>query len=529
MLQPLPIGEQTFRKVSEGGYLYVDKTRYIYELIRYPSGVYFLARPRRFGKSLLISTLEEIFLGNKELFRGLWLYTSDYQWTAHPVIRLDFSRHSVKNAETLERVIDYFVEELARTHQITLRGFDYQSRFDNLVVQLSEKFAPNKVVILIDEYDHPIINNIENIEEAKRIREVLKGFYTTLKALGGHLRFLLLTGVSKFSRVGVFSGLNNLEDMTMDPIFAAALGITEAEIDQYFGAYVAAVATHTGVTPETLRQQMQYWYDGFCFAQDGERVYNPFSLLQFLKKQYFNNYWFETGTPTFLIKLIQERNYDIHQLKELQLEGLAFSTYEIENLEILPLLFQTGYLTIKAYDPQRNLFTLYYPNYEVENAFLTWLLSAFSHVDNTLNVNHLWQLFDALKANNLKDFFQVLALFFARIPYDLHLKQEKYYQTIFYLIFTLLNLRIDAEKRTSRGRIDTVIELANAIYIFEFKLDSSEQIALQQIKDNGYADLYRGRGKTIHLVGVNFASQQRGVAGWQVETLRNGEWVTVNG
>jgi len=522
MLQPLPIGEQTFRKVSEGGYLYVDKTRYIYELIRYPSGVYFLARPRRFGKSLLISTLEEIFLGNKELFRGLWLYDSNYLWTAHPVIRLDFSRHSVKNAETLERVIDYFVEELARTHAITLRGFDYQSRFDNLIVQLSEKFAPNKVVVLIDEYDHPIINNIENIAEAKRIREVLKGFYTTLKALGAHLRFLLLTGVSKFSRVGVFSGLNNLEDMTMDPIFAGALGITEAEIDQYFGEYVAAVATHTGVTPVALRQQMQYWYNGFCFAQNGKQVYNPFSLLQFFKKQYFNNYWFETGTPNFLIKLIQERDFDVRQLDQLKLRALVFSTYELEQLDILPLLFQTGYLTIKDYEAESQVYELSYPNYEVEDAFRTWLLGAFSQLENSLSDSHLGQLLDALKANNLNNFFQVLTLFFARIPYDLHLKQEKYYQTIFYLIFTLLNLRVDAEKRTNRGRIDTVIELVNDIYIFEFKLDSSEQTALQQIKDNGYADVYRGRGKIIHLVGVNFASQQRGVAGWQVETLKNG-------
>ena len=522
MLQPLPIGEQTFRKVSEGGYLYVDKTRYIYELIRYPSGVYFLARPRRFGKSLLISTLEEIFLGNKELFRGLWLYASDYEWTSHPVIRLDFSRHPVKNAETLEQVIDYFTQELARTHAITLRGFDYQSRFDNLVVQLSEKFAPHKVVILIDEYDHPIINNIENIAEAKRIREVLKGFYTTLKALGGHLRFLLLTGVSKFSRVGVFSGLNNLEDMTMDPIFAAALGITEAEIDQYLGEYVAAAATHTGVTTATLREQMQYWYNGFCFAQAGERVYNPFSLLQFFKKQYFNNYWFETGTPTFLIKLIRERDFDVRQLDRLKLRGIVFNTYEIEQLDILPLLFQTGYLTIKGYEAEHQIYELSYPNYEVEDAFRTWLLGAFSQLENSLSDSHLGQLLDALKTNNLNDFFQVLTLFFARIPYDLHLKQEKYYQTIFYLIFTLLNLRIDAEKRTNRGRIDTVIELANDIYIFEFKFDGNEQAALQQIKDKGYADLVRGRGKTIHLVGVNFASAQRSVAGWQMETIGNG-------
>lgn len=516
MLKPLPIGEQTFRKLIEGGYLYVDKTRLIYEMIRYPSGVYFLSRPRRFGKSLLISTLEELFLGHKELFQGLWLYTSEYQWESHPVIRFDFSLEKARSAKEMREVIQGYLQDIAAQYGITLPKGSYQRQWRGLLEQVGQT---GKVVILIDEYDYPIIDNIGNIKVAVEIREVLKGFYTVIKGMDRYLRFILLTGVSKFSRVGVFSGLNNLKDISIDDRFASLPGITQNELETYFPEYIDRFAARKGIARQTLLKEIKDWYNGFRFSKEGESVYNPFSLLLLLDMQDFRNYWFESATPTFLIKLMKERNFDLRQLSHLQVSELAFSSYEIDQIQLLPLLFQTGYLTIKGYNPTRRLYDLYYPNYEVEDAFSTWLLGAFSYADHTLQESHLWRLIDALHADDLPTFFQLLQVFFAQIPYNIQLKDEHYYQSIFYLIFTLLGLRLEAEKQTNRGRIDTVIVLPGDVYIFEFKLDGTEDQALEQIKTMGYADPYRHQGKTLYLVGVNFSTQQRGIIGWKVERI----------
>lgn len=512
MLKPVQASTYTFRTIIEGGYVYVDKTRYLYDLIRQVSGIYFLARPRRFGKSLMISTLEVIFQGEKDLFQGLWLYNSDYQWQPYPVIRLDFSRHAVKSADRLEQVIDYYIAGIAQMYDITLNGFDYQSRFENLIQQLGRTA---KVVILIDEYDKPIIDNIENLVEAKRIRETLKNFYTVIKAMDQYIRFVFITGISKFSKVGVFSSLNHLTDLTMNPAFATALGITEEELHDNFREHIAAFAAREGMGPMALMHKMQQWYNGFCFVENCQNVYNPFSTLQLFFHQRFANYWFETATPTFLIKLIKEREYDLPQLTPLEISELGFSTFEIENLEIIPLLFQTGYLTIKGYNAERQLIQLAYPNQEVENAFLVYLLEEFSTIQRGLNESYLWQLIDALQAQKFDDFFAVLNIFFANIDYDLHLDYEKYYQTIFYLIFLLLGINVTAEVKTSRGRIDAVVELTESIYLFEFKFGGSAATVLKQIKTNEYHQKYGLKGKPLLLVGAKFDRKKRKVTEWK--------------
>ena len=514
MLKPLPIGIQTFRDIIEGGFLYVDKTRFLYELVKYPKGVYFLARPRRFGKSTLLSTLKEIFEGNRELFQGLWLYESPYRFQAHPIIRIDFSLCPVKTVEELKVELENYVQEIARDYGLTLREGGYQQQFRDLIRQLAAK---NKVVILIDEYDKPIIDNIENVKEAQRIREVLKGFYTVIKGMDEYLRFVLLTGISKFSKVGVFSGLNNLLDLTMSPAFASALGITEEELRSYLKDYIADFAGKEGISADALLEQMRHWYNGFCFSAGGENVYNPFSLLILFFQQRFANYWFETGTPTFLIKLIRERNYDVKQIDTLEMDELSFGSYEIEDLKVVPLLFQTGYLTIKGYEKETGLYRLYYPNYEVEHAFLRHLLSSFSQVENGLAGGYLWKLVAALEDKAFDRFFEILDVFFAEIPYDIQIRKERYYQTIFYLIFKLIGLKVDAEVRTSRGRIDAVVELEAGIFIFEFKLEASEDDALKQIKEMEYFERYRLKGKVINLIGVRFDTEKRGIAGWQIE------------
>jgi len=508
-MKRLPVGIQTFRKLIDGNYLYVDKTEYIHKLIVQGS-VYFLSRPRRFGKSLLISTLNEIFEGEKELFKDLWIYKADYAWEKHPVVRIDFSKEKAENKDDLKGFILYQLKNIADKYGISLTRDKYYEAFDELLTQLSQI---NKVVILIDEYDKPIIDNIENKELAVEFREILKGFYTIIKACDEHIRFVLLTGVSKFSKAGVFSGLNNLEDISMDARYSSLLGITREEMEGSFKEYIDQFAESEGVSKYELIKKITYWYDGFCFSGTCEKVFNPFSALLLFKKLSFRNYWFESATPSFLIKLMKEENFDIKRLKEMEVREESFGAYELENLAVLPLLFQTGYLTIKEYDKDFMTYILGYPNFEVENSFQYSLLNSYSgiHVDG-----YLIDLIRALRNDDFETFFDTLRIFFADIPYDLHISKEKYYQTIFYLIFSLIGLKVKAEVKTNKGRIDAVI-IDKDIYIFEFKFNGDKDQALNQIKDKKYFEKYQGVGKEIYLSGVEFTD--RNIGNWVIEKL----------
>ena len=507
-MKRLPIGIQTFRDIIQNDYLYVDKTKKVFDLVSNPKGVYFLSRPRRFGKSLLISTLNEIFEGEKELFKDLWIYKADYAWEKYPIVRIDFSRKKAENRDDLKGFILHQLKDIAGRYGISLERDQYDEAFDELLTKLSEI---NKVVVLIDEYDKPIIDNIENKELAIELREILKGFYTIIKACDEHIRFALLTGVSKFSKAGVFSGLNNLEDISMDAGYSSLLGITQQEMDVCFKEHIDLFTKSEEIDKSKLIKKITSWYDGFCFSRNCEKVFNPFSMLLLFKKLDFGNYWFESATPTFLIKLMKEKNFDIKRLKKMELREEAFGAYELENLAVLPLLFQTGYLTIKEYDKAFMTYILGYPNFEVENSFQYALLSSYSgiHVDG-----YLIDLVRALRNDDFETFFDTLRIFFADIPYDLHIKKEKYYQTVFYLIFSLIGLKVEAEVKTNKGRIDAVI-IDKDIYIFEFKFDGNKDQALNQIKDKKYFEKYQGKGKKIYLFGVEFAD--RNVGEWVVE------------
>ena len=398
MLKPLPAGNATFRHIIEGGFLYVDKTKWIYEMVRYAKGIYFLSRPRRFGKSLIVSTLEEIFLGNRQLFEGLWIYESDYQWQKHPVIRIDFSQKPVEDVDGLKLNIKTYLQRIAEQNHVVLNEGRYYDQFDELIYKLS---ARGQVVILIDEYDKPIIEHITNLEEAIKIRDTLKGFYNVIKANDQYLRFVFLTGISKFSKVGVFSGLNNLTDITMTPAYSDALGITQDELLTYFPDYITRLAQQEGLSNEELLASIKKWYNGFCFSVRCKQVYNPYSLLRLFQDNFFSNYWFATGTPTLLIKLIKEQQYKLEQIAELKAGLLDFSSYEVDKVKIIPILFQTGYLTIKHYNKQRNQFHLYYPNYEVESAFLEYFVDDLSAQGSKPTNDYLWQLTDALEKKEL--------------------------------------------------------------------------------------------------------------------------------
>jgi len=515
-MKSLPTSTATFSDIIEGNFLYVDKTEYIYQLVKPAKGMYFLSRPRRFGKSLLISTLDELFQGNRTLFKGLWIDESDYEWNSYPIMRFDMSRHGIRNVIEWEESIHAHLRRIARDYGITLENQSLNIMFEELIFALAEQSQSQKVVILIDEYDKPIIDLLEDVAEAKLMRNALRRFYTVIKSMESHIRFVMITGISKFTKVSIFSELNNLTDLTMHPSFTTALGLTTSEIQHYFGDRFQPFAQQEELSVEDFLEKVQVWYDGFRFSDTNEGVYNPYSTMQLFDAQRFANYWFESGTPTFLIKLLRQKNYDIQQLENLQVGELAFSTYDVEKLDIIPLLFQTGYLTIKDYDRESQRYTLYYPNYEVERAFLIYLLDAFSDQATAMSESHLWQLIDALQANDLDDFFTVLKVFFANVNHDLYIKNEKYYQTIFYLIFKLMGLPIEAEVKTNDGRIDAVAELADHIYIFEFKLDESADKALTQIEDKEYTLKYALHGKPITKVGVNFDSQKRQIGKWKI-------------
>ncbi|MCD6294893.1 MAG: ATP-binding protein [Deltaproteobacteria bacterium] len=509
-MQNLPIGIQTFRKLIDGNYLYVDKTEHIYKLLTRGS-VYFLSRPRRFGKSLLISTLNEIFEGEKELFKGLWIYKSDYAWEKHPVVRIDFSKEKAESKDDLKGFILYQLKSIAEKYGISLTRDRYYEAFDELLTQLSQI---NKVVVLIDEYDKPIIDNIENKELAVELREVLKGFYAIIKACDEHIRFVFLTGVSKFSKAGVFSGLNNLEDISMDAGYSSLLGITAWELTIFFKEYIDWFARTEDVSNAELVEKITYWYDGFCFSKSCAKVFNPFSALLLFKKLDFGNYWFETATPSFLVKLIKEKNFDIKKMQDLEVREENFSTYEIDDLSLVPILFQTGYLTIKGYDNEFMTYMLGYPNFEVENSFQYALLRSYSYTETN---GYLVSLIRVLRNDDFEAFFDTLRIFFANIPYDLQIDKEKYYQTVFYLIFSLIGLKVGAEIKTNKGRIDAVI-IDKDIYIFEFKFNGDKDNALNQIKEKKYFERYQGTGKAIYLFGVEFAD--RNVGEWVVEKMQ---------
>jgi hypothetical protein len=338
-----------------------------------------------------------------------------------------------------------------------------------------------------------------------------------LKGLDEYLRFVFLTGVSKFSKVGVFSGLNNLKDITLDNRNCTLLGITQEEVETCFTEYIEAFSRQSGVPVPALIEKIRYWYNGFCFSSACVPIYNPFSLLLLLDMQEFRNYWFETGTPTFLIELLKFRKYNIQEIEDMEVDELAFSSYEVGNLRPVALLVQTGYLTIKAFNSESRMYRLSYPNFEVKHAFLRYLLEAFSPVDTDQSGGYLWNLHTALRTGDMNRFFDILHIFFSGIPYDIQIKAERYYQTLFYLVFRLLGLQVGVEVRTGKGRIDAVIEMDEGIFIFEFKLGGTAQAALTQIHEKGYAVPYRHRKPPVILIGAVFGSQGEGILDWVCE------------
>ncbi len=518
-MKNLPIGVQTFKKIIGENYLYVDKTKDIYNLFATGGQYYFLSRPRRFGKSLLISTLAELFSGNKELFKGLWIYDK-IQWPKHPVIHLDFSKITHKSPETLEEALHNRIEEIAQKYNVDLGNQPFlKEKFGKLLEKLAHE---QNVVILIDEYDKPIIEYMEagDLDTAIEIRKVLKSFYAVIKASDAYLRFVFITGVSKFSKMSLFSDMNNLLDITLSDEFSTLLGYTETELNRFFASHLETMAEKRETPKEQLAVTIRKWYNGYSW--DGENfVYNPFSILNLFKTFKFKNYWFATGTPSFLVNLIKGQQSQIMEFENLPVDNYTFETYDIDNMEIPALLFQTGYLTIKKVicQDESESYLLSYPNKEVRDSLLTHLFREYAQKEMTLSTQLLRRLSKAINRDDPDGFFQEIKSLFASIPYNIFIdNREAYYHTIIYLILSLSGGTISPEIQTNLGRIDAVLETKNKIYIMEFKM-GSEQDALNQIKQKKYYEKYQGNNKTIVLIGIGFDSEKRNIGNVLMETI----------
>ena len=495
MPRKYPVGLQDFEKIRSQDFIYVDKTLWVHNISE-QGGYYFLSRPRRFGKSLLLSTFYYLYLGRKELFEGLYIYDK-WDWNKkYPIIKISFSSISHKE-KGLRQAIHDQLDKTAQEYGIVFRENTISSKFQELIETLHAQ--QGKVVVLIDEYDKPIIDYLgtPDVNIAIENREILKSFYSILKDADPHLELVFITGVSKFSRVSIFSDLNNLTDLTLDKPFNAICGISQAELESNF----------TEELQELDKEQIKRWYNGYSFG-GANTVYNPFSLLHFFRGKEFKNYWFETGTPTFLVNLA--RTHDLYDFEGTSVDVLGLNAYDIEHLQIIPLMFQTGYLTIKNYED--GIYELDYPNLEVRQSYLNILSK--SYINDEVLSGRSWanELKKALNDGQVEKLESLFNSLFKSIPYELWQKQnEHYYHAIIHLTFRLLGIYVQSQVHSSDGRLDALVQTKDYVYCFEFKLGGKAEVALQQIIDKGYLTPYLHTGKTCIGIGLNFSKKLKKV------------------
>ena len=512
-MQKYPIGIQNFQKLREGGYIYVDKTAFIYRLTQ-QAGYYFLSRPRRFGKSLLVSTLQALYEGRKELFEGLYIGDKWNFSQTNPTLVIYFNQMSLRDVG-LEQSLVTTLRNEARRHELVLESEGVGFMFQELIEKLHVKTG-RKVVVLVDEYDKPIVDYLEELPIAHLNRQLLKSFYGILKPSDEHLEFVLLTGVSKFAKVSVFSDLNNLNDISLDDDYANLVGISQPELEASFEEEISVFALKQEISREAFLEKVKEWYNGYSW-NGVDRVYNPFSLLNFFSKRgAFQNYWFSTGTPTWLIGLL--RSQGIYQIEGQEVSAISLDTFDIERLEVYPILFQTGYLTIRS--EEDGIYVLDYPNQEVKQSFLQYLLQGYRQGSLGEGLPLVVHLRNALQNNDLAKAMEVMNTVFSSLPYDLWQNEnERFYHALIHLTFTLLGVYVQSEVHTSRGRCDALVQTQRYVYAFEFKLDKTSSEALAQVKTKGYLTPYKPLGKELVAVGVNFSTATKSVESWEVEII----------
>lgn len=498
MSQKYSIGIQSFNEIRTGNFVYVDKTSYVHRLVE-GSKFYFLSRPRRFGKSLFVNTIEALFQGKKDLFKGLFI-EDKWNWEqTNPVIKISFSNIDHKEIG-LSKAIKIELRSLAKKNGFELESESNGLMFRELIETIAQKHG--KVVVLIDEYDKPIIDYLGvNTDKALENQDALKGFYSILKDADDYLRMVFITGVSKFSRVSIFSDLNNLRDLTITKQFAGICGITQVELESSFSEELKLYD----------KEKIKSWYNGYTWDLN-VKVYNPFSVLNFFNERgNFKNYWFATGIPTFLVNLSKDKH--LVNFENITITETSLEAYRLDNIQLIPLMFQTGYLTIKDFDQDTNIYTLDYPNQEVRSAFLENLANIYvQNSEDEKSVILTLQISKSLKEGNLEKVQQILNTLFKSIPYTLWQKEnEHFYHAIIHLIFKLLGIYVDSEVQTSDGRMDALVRLEKYVYCFEFKLDESAEMALAQIEKKEYLTPYLHQGKTCIGIGVNFSKEEKKV------------------
>lgn len=511
-----PIGIQDFETLRLNNNVYIDKTNLIYQLVS-TNTVYFLSRPRRFGKSLLISTLEAYFLGKRELFEGLAIAGLEEGWTTYPVLHIDFSMRKYLSVDSLNDLLD---EYLCRFEELYGRGENEKSharRFTGIIRRAYEQTG-KQVVILIDEYDSPMLDTNSDPELQKELRSVVRDFFSVLKGTGRYQRFLFMTGISKFSQMSIFSELNNLQNISLREEYAALCGISEEEMLSQLQPGIRALAERNGETYDEACAHLKQQYDGYHFSRQSPDIYNPFSLLNCLAAQEYENYWFGSGTPTFLIELIGRMQFDVTLMEESVLPSTAFDRSTDTITDTIPVLYQSGYITIKRYNPQLKLYTLAYPNEEVRNGFISCLLPAFVHQSLEQNTFYIVNFVEDMLRGDIESCLEHTRAFFASIPNDLENKTEKHYQTVFYLLFRLMGQYIDTEVKSAVGRADVVMKTAQTIYVFEFKLNGTAEQALEQIDSKGYAIPYVADHRPVVKIGASFDTATRTLGEWKVRS-----------
>ena len=514
MPKKLPIGIQSFEVIRSENYYYVDKTPFVKKLVD-EGKFYFLARPRRFGKSLFLDTLRQAFLGRRDLFKGLYL-EDRWDWsTQYPVIHISFGAGVIKSKEELNETMESLLRKHCQKENLSLSEKLLNKRFEELIFKLKQKYN-RPVVVLIDEYDKPILDNLENRGLAIEIREHLKNFYSVLKEADPYLKLVFITGVSKFSKVSLFSGLNNLEDLTLHPEYATLCGYTQEELETVFADRLKNLDL----------EEIRRWYNGYNFL--GPPIYNPFDILLCLDSGLFRPYWFETGTPSFLIKLLYEKRFFLPQLEDLETGESLIASFDVDYIEPEPLLFQTGYLTLKEVRRRgpRTFYRLSYPNLEVKMSFNDHLLNWYTQVPAEKERN-LDRVYLALEKNDLEGLHRTFQSFFASIPHDWYRKSEiqnyeGYYASIFYAYFSALGLEVRAEDTTSHGRLDLAVFFEDRCYLFEFKVVELEPDggALRTLRERRYHEKYRNRFREIYLIGVEFSRTERNIVNFEWEQIR---------
>ncbi len=509
-----PIGVQNFESLRRDGYAYVDKTALVWELAN-TGRYYFLSRPRRFGKSLLVSTLEAYFQGKRELFDGLALAGLEHQWKSYPVLHLDLNAKRYSCPEDLTAILNMHLEQWEKRYGDEYKDRNVDERFAQIIRRACEQTG-DRVVVLVDEYDKPLVQTLDNEELADEYRSMLKGFYGVLKSSDQYIRFALLTGVTKLSKVSVFSDLNNLDDISMWNRFHSLCGLTEDEIRSDFDSDVERLATANDMGKEECYEELRRMYDGYHFCENSVGVYNPFSVINTLKKLKFGDYWFETGTPTLLVSVLKSTHYDLNGLLESEVSSDLLGSVDSMRVNPLPVIYQTGYLTIKSFDREFNTYRLGFPNEEVERGFVRFLLPFYSNARLESTLFSVSRFVGEVRKGQPDAFMTRLSSMMADTDYRIVGDSELYFQNFLFLFFRLLGLYVEVEHTTSDGRTDMVVRTSDYIYLFEFKLDRSADEALAQIEDRGYARPYAADPRRLFKIGVNFSTRKRCVEEWKV-------------